>query len=145
MKMFIKRIYAGLIDITFVGAIIYLLYTLYFYNGIKLGDFTVDSEWFVAEYKLVFNGAVFVYFIICEMFDFSVGKKFFKLKINYGKRIKTARFLRPLFKILLFIVYPLAILSLFLKDNLLFYDYILGTTIEDAKYERRDLRWLIQR
>jgi len=140
MKILVKRMYAGLIDIAVVGMLIYLLYIFYFYNGMKLGDFQIDLEWFASEYKIVFGGAMLVYYIICELFDFSVGKKVFKLQINYGNYVKTARILRPFFKLLTLYVWPLAALSVFLKDNLLYYDYILKTSIEDAKRERRDLR-----
>lgn len=140
MKMLIKRMYAGLIDIMTVGILVFILYMFYFYSGLKLGDFQVDLAWFASEYKLVFGGGMFVYYVICELFNFSVGKKVFGLQIDYGKYVKTARFLRPFFKILTFYVYPLAIISVFLKGNLLYYDYILRTGIEEAKYERGDLR-----
>ena len=140
MKMLIKRMYAGLIDITLVGIIIYILYIFYFYSGIKFGDFQVDMEWFRSEYEIVFYAAMLVYYIISELFDYSPGKRIFKIRINYGKYVKTARILRPVLKLSVLLILPLAVISLFTKDNYLFYDYLLGTTIEEAKYERRDLR-----
>ena len=140
MKMYVKRVYAALIDILVVGIFVFGLYSIYFKSGIESGNFSVDMEWFRFEYELIYALSLFVYFIIGEMFDFSIGKKIFKIKIDYGKYIKTARVLRPLFKIVTFYIWPLAAISVFLNGNRLYYDYILKTDIETVKYERRDLR-----
>lgn len=140
MKMYVKRVYAALIDIMIVGLLVFLLYSIYFYSGIQSADFTVDRVWFNVEYKIIYALMLLVYFVIGELLDFSVGKKVFKLKINYGKYVKTARILRPLFKMITFYIWPLAALSVFLNGNKLYYDYILKTDIEVSKYERRDLR-----
>lgn len=144
MKMLIKRLYAGLIDITFVGMIIFILYMFYFYSGLKLDDFKIDLGGFTGEYKIVFYFAMLVFYIISELFNFSPGKKLFKIKINYGEKVKTARFLRPFFKLAILLFVPVGALvgiaALFTNENRLLYDCILKTSLEEARYERRDLR-----
>ncbi len=140
MKMFIKRMYAGLIDIMTVSIFIYLGYYLYYYYAMKFEDFTVNLDMFGSEYRIVYLIGIFVYYILCELLGFSVGKKVFKIKLDYGNYVKTARFLRPLFKFITFNFLPLVVISVFTKDHLLFYDYILKTDITEAKYERSDLR-----
>ena len=140
MKTLIKRIYAGLIDVMIASALVYFLYAFTFYYNIKLGDFSLDKTSFVSEYSVIYALVMLVYFIICELFSQSFGKKAFSLKINYGKKVKTAKCLRPFLKLITLYIWPLIIPSLFFKKNLLYYDYILGTDIEKTKYERGDLR-----
>ena len=140
MKMFVKRMYAGLLDLMTVSIFLYLAYYMYYYYAMKSGSFTVNLDAFGVEYKVVSLVGIFIFYILSELLGFSVGKKVFKIKLDYGKYTKTARFLRPLFKILTLNCLPLLVISVFTKDHLLFYDYILKTDITEAKYERSDLR-----
>ena len=143
MNVFIKRVYAGLLDIMVVTAVLYFMYAFSIYYSLKLGEFKLDAEFFKAEYTVMYALLMLVYFIICELFEQSLGKRAFGLKTVYGKKVKTSKLLRPFLKVIIVTVpylTPLILLSIFSKKNLLIYDYILGNDIENVKYNRGDLR-----
>lgn len=131
MKTFIKRIYAGLIDALFIALPVGILYYIYIWQATKSEGFKISYEELSFNITFATIMFLFIYYIICEITGTSVGKKIFNLKLTYKGKSTFAKILRPFLKLVTIYVWPIGILSLFLPNNRLFYDFILGTDIEE--------------
>ena len=135
MKILIKRLYAGLLDAFFIGVPVWGVYHIFINESIKSGGFKISY------YELNFNITtitmmfLLIYYIICEIVGQSIGKKIFNLKIKYNKMSIVAKIVRPFVKLITLYIWPIGIISVFLPNKKLFYDFILRTDIEEIKPE----------
>ena len=97
-KLFLKRIYAGIIDM-FVVVLPFVM--IYYIHLSTIGE-PISYGYFSVEYRILYFLSMTVYFFLCEMFAGSVGKRIMGIQIIYNKRVGLSKFLRPIFKIISF-------------------------------------------
>ena len=135
MKLLIKRLYAGLLDAFFMGLPAWVLYHTFIQQSLGNSDFKISYGELGLSITTLTMSMLFIYFIVCEVVGQSIGKKIFGIKIVYNKKGIVAKCLRPILKIITLYIWPVGIISLFLPNNMLFYDYFLKTKIEEIKPE----------
>ena len=133
MKMFVKRMYAGMIDALLVALTVGAIYHIF------IGQSAMDESFRISYRELDFNittitiGILFIYYAVCEILGQSIGKKIFNLKIKYQGKGIIARILRPFIKIVViyiwFIGFPMAILGALMPEKKLIYDFLFKTEI----------------
>lgn len=132
MKTFIKRIYAGLVDALFIALPVGMIYYIYIWQSTKTENFKISYTEVQFNITFITIMFLFIYYTICEVKGTSVGKKIFNLKLIYKGKGTFAKIIRPFIKLITLYFWPLGILSLFLPENRIFYDYILNTDIEEG-------------
>lgn len=135
MKIFVKRLYAGMLDAFFIGLPVWAVYHIFIGQSVASGDFKISYQQLDFNITTITIGLLILYNIICEIAGQSIGKKIFGLKIKYKGKGIIAKIIRPFIKVFTLYLWPIGIISFFLPKNLLFYDYILKTDIEEIKPE----------
>ncbi|MBE7029307.1 MAG: RDD family protein [Clostridia bacterium] len=136
MKKVIRRMYAGIIDMFFIGLPVYAIYHTFILESMKDVTFKIsylEVNMNLTAITLVF---LFLYYAVCEVLGQSIGKKMLGIKVKYNGKKVIAKILRPIIKVLiLYFAFPLVALCLFLPDNKMFYDFFLKTEIEEVKVD----------
>ena len=135
MKMFVKRMYAGMIDALLVALTVGGIYHIF------IGQSAMDETFRISYKELDFNittitiGILLLYYIVCEILGQSIGKRILGIKIRYQGKGIIARIIRPFIKIISvyipFISFPMAVLGALMPEKKLLYDFIFKTEITE--------------
>ena len=133
MKTLLKRMYAGLIDAFVIAVPVWFIYHTF------IDQSMADKTFKISYAQLNFNITtatmmfLFIYYIVCEIIGQSIGKKIFNIKIKYKGKGIFAKIIRPFVKLITVYFPYLGIVSLFLPEYKLYYDFLAGTNIEEIQ------------
>lgn len=133
MKIFIKRLYAALLDAFFVGVPVAFMYYTFIDQSMADEGFKISYTELSVNITTMTMVFLFLYYIACEIAGQSIGKKIFNIKIKYTGKGIFAKIIRPFLKVITLYFPVIGIISLFLPDNKLYYDFFAKTNLEEIK------------